>query len=361
MGRQIIATVSQGALRHNLKTVQNFAPKSKVMAMVKANAYGHGIAHVAKAMQEADALGVACLEEALIIRQAGLNNEIVLIEGIFHYNELPLVQAHHITQVIHRWDQIWAIRDYTGECKQKFSIWLKVNTGMNRLGFQREEFSDAYNALSRDLRVEIKGYMTQFAKADDKNDEITLKQQTLFNQVIGERPGEKCLANSAGIIAWPQTHADWVRPGIMLYGASPFLDSPGKTINLKPAMSLKAEIIAVRDVAVGEKVGYFGAWECRTSPRKIAIVAIGYGDGYPRHANNGTPVLVNGKRAEVAGRVSMDMLAIDVTNVGKLNIGDPVILWGDDLPIEEVALATGTIPNELFCRFTNRVYLHLVP
>ncbi|MBS0288186.1 MAG: alanine racemase [Proteobacteria bacterium] len=360
MSRNVLAQVSQSALRHNLQQVRTFAPKSKIIAMVKANAYGHGLTKVAKTLSDCDALGVACIDEAVKIRQAGILTDIVLMEGIFKEDELPQVLEHNFTLVVHHWQQIQALKNYPHQGGEKFKIWLKVNTGMNRLGFASHEFDEAYSVL-KDLHcVEIIGYMTHFAQADDKQHTLTMRQYERFNEIVGKRVGERCLANSAGIIAWPQTHADWVRPGLMLYGASPFADSVGKDFNLIPAMSLQSEIIAIRDIAEGDKVGYGQTWENHHKTCKVGIVAMGYGDGYPWHARNGTPVLVNGQRVTTVGRVSMDMLAVDLSNVKHVEVGMPVTLWGKDLPIEEVARHALTIPYELFCRFTERVHVEVI-
>lgn len=358
MSRPLLATVYMEALRHNLAQVRRYAPRSKVMAMVKANAYGHGLVQAAQALTGAEALGVACLEEALLLRQAGITNEIVMIEGCFSAEELSLVQQHRLTQVVHCFDQISAMQAYSAShasLSQPFSIWIKINTGMNRLGFSLSEFSDAYAALSAFSTdaIHILGFMTQFSKADERDDPLTMAQLALFEQCVKDKPGLRCIANSAGILGWPQSHADWVRPGIMLYGASPFAEEDGHVFDLKPTMQLESRIIALQTVAKGESVGYAGKWQSPRPFSQVAVVAIGYGDGYPRQANSGTPVLVNGHRAAVAGRVSMDMLGIDVSDCGPVKIGDPVILWGAGLPIETVARAIGTLPNELFCRCTN--------
>ncbi len=360
MARYVLAQVSQSALRHNLQQVRKFAPNSKVIAMVKANAYGHGLTKVAKTLQDCDALGVACIDEALKIRQAGVSTNIVLMEGIFKEDELPLVQEHHFTLVVHHWQQIQALKNYAHLPKEKFKVWLKINTGMNRLGFPAHEFEEAWRALNAITTVELIGFMTHFACADDKQGALTMHQFEQFKEAVGLKSGKLCLANSAAILGHSQTHGDWVRPGLMLYGASPFPDSVGTDFNLQPAMSLYSEIIAVRSLKMGEKVGYGSTWENTRENSKVGIVAIGYGDGYPWHAKNGTPVLVNGQRVHTVGRVSMDMLAVDLSTIKDVEVGANVTLWGKDLPIEEVARHAGTIPYELFCRFTERVHVEVI-
>lgn len=360
MARNIVATVSPTALRHNLQQIRKLAPSSKIMAMVKANAYGHGLTTVATALQGVDALGVASIEEGLLLRKTGIQTDTVLIEGIFRDEELPLVQTHRFTQVVHHWPQIQALKCYSSEINQPFKVWIKINTGMNRLGFGLEEFEEAYRVLSSLPNVQLMGMMTHFSHADDKSSDVTLTQIQRFEQLVKDFPGEKCLANSAAILAWPQAHANWVRPGLMLYGASPFNHSTGVELNLLPAMTLRSEIIAVRKIVKGEKVGYSGTWENAKGDGTIGIVAMGYGDGYPWHAKSGTPVLVNQQRVHTVGRVSMDMLAVDISSIGTVKVGDPVILWGENLPIEEVAQHAGTIPYELFCRFTERVTVKVI-
>ncbi len=359
MSRQVTAKVSKQALLHNVNVVRNLAPEAKILAMVKANAYGHGLVQVAKALTTVDALGVASIEEALQIRQAGVKTDIVLMEGIFNPDELVLVQTHRLVLVIHHFAQLQALQHYDKPIRQKFKVWLKINTGMNRLGFSPNEFRDADSLLLQLPQVELVGYMTHFAKADEKDNESTRRQYEQFYSLIGDRIGAQSLANSAGILGWPQAHGNWVRPGLMLYGASPFANSTGRDVNLQPAMTLHSTVIAVRDVKAGEQVGYGGMWECFSHDSKIAIVAMGYGDGYPWHAKNGTPVLVNNQRVGTAGRISMDMLAVDVSSLSDVKVGDPVVLWGEGLPIEEVARHAATIPYELFCRFTQRVSVEM--
>lgn len=355
MARPLSAMISQTALAHNLARVRHFAPEAKVMAMIKANGYGHGLIHVAKTLASADAFGVACIEEAMQLRAGGITNEIVLIEGIFTADEVPLVAKHQLTQVIHSFEQIEVLRRYEAPAST-FPVWIKINTGMNRLGFSAAAFEDAYVAIKNIPSLSVIGYMTQFVKADDRADPLTTKQIVMFDKLVGDKPGQKCLANSAGILGWPDSHRDWVRPGIMLYGASPFSEDIGTTFGLKPTLSLSTRIIALQSVGLGESVGYAGVWQSKRENSVIAILALGYGDGYPRQAQNGTPVLVKGKRAQIVGRVSMDMLAVDVTDIPDSKVGDEVILWGEGLPIEEVAAAMGTLPNEIYCRCTNGRY-----
>lgn len=353
MAGHVVAYISKEALAHNLQQVKCYAPGAKVLAMVKANAYGHGLVRAAHALSEADALGVARIEEALLLRQAGVRTPIVLIEGIFRKEELRWVQTHRLVMVVHHWDQIAALQSFSQPLLAPFEVWLKINIGMNRLGFSPSVFAEAYQALCRS-GVTLLGFMGHFSHADERQNQTTLRQWETFLHVVGERPGLKCVANSAAILSWPQGHADWVRPGLILYGVSPFSDTLGRDHQLRPAMSFQAEIIAIQTVSKQATVGYSGTWENPRAESRIGIVCVGYGDGYPWQAQNGTPVWVNGQRVPLVGRVSMDMLAIDITEIDA-KVGDRVILWGDPLPVEEVARAIGTLPYELLCRLQSRV------
>jgi len=351
MWRQAVARISQKALQHNLKRVRQLTPKAKILAMVKANAYGHGLVETARALAKADALGVASLDEALVLREAGVRNEIVLMEGIFHPAELDWVQKWQLTLVVHQPFQVQALVDATFE--KQIKVWLKINTGMNRLGLAPAEFASGYAQLSQ-KGVKIVGFMTHFSQVTGKDDKCMQAQCTAFKALIGAKKGQRSLANSAAILVAPQTHADWVRPGGILYGVSPFADTHGAQYGLIPAMSLHANVIAVRTLTRGDRVGYGGKWENKRGVCQIAIVGIGYGDGYPWQAKTGTPVWVAGQRAKVVGRVSMDMLAIEIGTL-KVAVGDEVTLWGADLPVEEVARHAQTLAYELLCRVTSRV------
>lgn len=358
MGRKVYAEISKQALIHNFHVVKQQAPNSKILAMVKANAYGHGIVSVAKMLKAADAFGVANIEEALILRQAGIENPIVLMEGFFDTTEFEWISQYQFIPVIHRLDQIEALEAH--RFSSSVSVWIKINTGMNRLGFSQSDFLSAYERLKKIPFIHIIGFMTHFPQADERENPFTAQQTDIFLETIKTLPGEKCLANSAGILAWPQTHYDWVRPGLMLYGASPFADKTSADLNLKPAMQLTAEVISIQPIAKGQRVGYGGKWESQSNATRIGIVSIGYGDGYPWHAQSGTPILVNRDLTHIVGRVSMDMLAMDLTHLPDTKVGDPVQLWGEHLPIEHVAKGAGTIPYELFCRLTDRVTIQMV-
>lgn len=334
------------------------APGKKVIAMVKANGYGHGMLTVARAIPYVDAFGVASIEEAVRLREAGIQTDIILMEGIFSQEEISLVQHYDFIQVVHSQYQVEILKKYT----YPFKIWLKINTGMNRLGLSCDQFVSVYNQILELKYIHLYGFMTHFAKADNKQDDMTLRQYAAFLKTVGHLPGAHSICNSAGIVHWPQCHGDWVRPGLLLMGASPFVDCTGPDLGLRPAMNLSSQLIAIQWVKAGETVGYAGTWANATQDRLMGIVAIGYGDGYPWHAQNGTPVLIHNHRVPLIGRVSMDMIAVDLTLLLQhhieVKIGDTVILWGDNLPIEHVAAHAGTVPWELFCRLTERVTMH---
>lgn len=352
MSRPTRATIRLDALRHNLAEIRRRAPRSRIMAVIKANAYGHGIPSVARALRDADAFAVASLEEALKVRDAGLTNPVVLLEGAFAPEEQAQAAANGFEIVVHTHRQLEWLKRYDGP---SLSVWLKLDTGMNRLGFKPEEFRTAWDALNGLAGVAgTPRLMTHLAKADERDEEFTARQQEILDEITADLPGERSVANSAGTLAFPATHRDWIRPGVCLYGVSPLDGSDGPDENLRPAMTVSTELIAVKNMRRGECVGYGGHWVAPEDTR-YGIAAIGYGDGYPRHAPNGTPVLVNGKRAALIGRVSMDMIAVDLRVQPEAKEGDPVVLWGEGLPVEEIARAAGTIPYELLCGVTQRV------
>lgn len=357
------AVINLDALRHNLQIVRKFAPNAKIMPVIKANAYGHGMFRVASALQSTDAFAVARVDEGVRLRKAGITNIITVLEGFSCVNELEAILAYQLDTVVHSFTQLsmFEARPELNAC----SIWLKLDTGMNRLGFKAEEFITAFQRLKHCSL--IKGpinLMTHLANADITQDTTTLKQIALFNdtittlfadQTIESKVSCACsIANSAGILAWPISLTDWVRPGIMLYGISPFPENTGEYWQLKPVMGLHSRLIAVKPLLKGDKVGYSGTWTC-TKPTQLGIVAIGYGDGYPRHAKAGTPVLVNGQRVPLIGRVSMDMITVDLESQPMAMPGDSVTLWGNGLAIEEIAQCADTIPYTLVCGITQRV------
>lgn len=352
MSRPTHMTIDLVALRHNLERVHEIAPGCSVIAMVKANAYGHGVVRIAQALPAADALGVASLEEGMKLREAGMTRPVVLMEGLFYPDELAEAAKHDCTLVVHHLAHVEMLEKAAVE--KPFTIWLKINTGMHRLGIDPAEIDTLYQRLMAASAVKKPiGFMTHFAEADSIDSDATVQQIKLFNQVTAHLSGPRSMANSAGILAWPAAHADWVRPGLMLYGASPFPHKTGLDYGLQPVMTLWSRLIAVTRVKKGGKVGYGGTW---TAPEDltIGVVGVGYGDGYPQYAKNGTPVLVNGVICPLVGRVSMDMLTVDLRNLPQANVGDTVVLWGAGLPAELVARHSNSSAYEILTRMTPR-------
>ncbi|MEY4848769.1 MAG: hypothetical protein RLZZ36_1882 [Pseudomonadota bacterium] len=345
------ALIDLAALRANFALFRRAAPRSKILAVVKANAYGHGVLPVVSALTAADGFAVARLEEAIELREAGVVHRIVLLEGVFSAAQLRVARAHRVDLVVHHSSQLDLL---DAEPVGDEDLWIKIDTGMNRLGFAPEQVSEVHARLRALPRAPSNvRLMTHFARADD-DAAMTVQQrqrfsiaQSLWAQAGGGSP-EASLANSAGVLLRPDSHADWVRPGIGLYGASPCASRSAAEFGLAPVMTLQSAVIAVRSVAVGESVGYGATWRAER-PSRIAIVAAGYADGVPRHLPSGASVLIDGRRAPLAGRVSMDMIAVDVTDSPHAGVGSPVVLWGHGLPVDEVAAAAGTLAYELLC------------
>jgi len=353
MSRPTFMTIDLAALCHNVDRVRELAKGRLIMAMVKANAYGHGIERVATALSsKVDAFGVASLEEGVRLREAGITQPIVLIEGLFYPEELTEAARHHFILVVHHLPHVEMLEQ--AKVEVPFTIWLKINTGMHRLGIPPTQAHDIYQRLLAIKAVKKPiGLMTHFGEADAVDSNVTQEQIKRFNEVTSGLDGPRSLANSAGILAWPTAHGDWVRPGLMLYGASPFSDKTGLNYKLESVMTLWSRIIAITAVKKGGKVGYGGTW---TAPEdmSIGVVGVGYGDGYPQFAQNGTPVLVNNTECSLVGRVSMDMLTVDLRKQPQAKIGDPVILWGKGLPVERIAQHSHTSPYEILTRMTPR-------
>lgn len=357
MNRLIRAVIDTRALRHNLRTIRERARGARVMAVVKANAYGHGLVPTALALAEADAFAVARLEEGLVLRAAGITQPIVLLEGVFAAEHLLEAARHGFDLVVHDPLQIELLEEFSGSAR--FVVWIKIDTGMNRLGFRPEDFPTALERIQR-MRppaLEIR-LLTHLARADEGDDTMTREQLARFRKATAGLDYAVSIANTAGLFGNVPLGCDWVRPGLALYGASPFEDKAAAELGLQPVMSLETSVIATRQVKKGETVGYGGAWKA-SHDSTIAIVAAGYGDGIARGLGGGTPVLINGERAPLVGRVSMDMIAVDVTKLTRVHVGTPVVLWGVGLPVEEVAQYAATIPYELLCGVSQRVPLEL--
>lgn len=352
MTRPARVLINLNALRHNLHRVRTLAPRAKVMAIVKADAYGHGITRIAKALSAADAFGVACLEEARQLRSAGIAQPVILLEGPYSAGELNEIVQLDLDIVVHDLTQIEMLE--SAHLSAPVSVWIKIDSGMHRLGFLPEIFDEVWRRLNDCASVTQIRLMTHLATANERTNPMTGEQLACFNDLCKDLAVEKSIANSAGIIAFAESHTDWVRPGLMLYGVSPLSDSNGKDEGLQPVMSLQTELIAVKLLRANEPVGYGATWRC-PEDMPVGIVAAGYGDGYPRHAPSGTPVLVNGERVSLIGRASMDMLIVDLRNQPDARVDDPVLLWGDGLPVEEIANHAGTIPYELLCGVHKRL------
>lgn len=348
--RPIQATISASALQHNLGIVKQHAKTAKVMAVVKANAYGHGLIHVAHALNTADGFAVLNLSEAIDLRESGFEHDILLLEGAFDQEELRIAASFDIHIVVHHAQQIEMLQNT--KLARAINIYLKMNTGMNRLGFMPAEYCSAYQQLTSCQNVNHITLMTHFATADEAIG-ITQPLQC-FQEATKGLANPISLANSATILRHPEAHADWVRPGIMLYGATPVSGTPATAFDLKPAMKLTSAIIAEQILEAGESVGYGGTFTASKRTR-IGVVACGYADGYPRHAPNGTPIAVAGSMTETRGRVSMDMLCCDLTDLPKATVGTPVELWGNIVPVDAVAEASGTVGYELLCALAPRV------
>ncbi|MFW0094501.1 MAG: alanine racemase [Coxiella endosymbiont of Haemaphysalis qinghaiensis] len=348
-----LATIDLQALKYNFSRVKEIVPQSFVLAMIKSNGYGHGLVRVAKTLTLANAFGVACIDEALILRENGITTPIVVVCGFGDETELNEFTQHNLVAVIHHSHQVSLLEK--NKTSSPLQVWLKVDTGMHRLGFSLEKATSAYNRLSACLSVQKPiGLMTHLADADNKDRSFTERQINQFMKIAKNRDVKKSVVNSAGLLAYPTAFFDWIRPGIMLYGVSPFSWKTGMRQNLKPVMTLSAKIIAIKNCRPGDVIGYGCTWRSSENTL-IGIVSIGYGDGYPRHAPSGTPTLLHGKICPLIGRVSMNMMTINLRHELDAKIGDKVILWGNGLPVERIAEQAGTIGYELLCRISQRV------
>lgn len=348
--RPLTATIDLSALRHNLGVMRRHAPRSKVFAVLKANAYGHGLLRAARAFAEADGFAAVELDSAVRLREAGYGQAIALLEGPFEARELPVFAQHRLMPAIHTFEQIDMLE--AAPADTRLDVLLKVNTGMNRLGFQPGDFAAALARLQSSAHVSSITCMTHFANADTASG--IAEPLRIFERLTGRLGLPRTLANSAAVLRYPESHADWIRPGIALYGCSPFSESVGTGLDLKPAMTLESTLIAVRELAPGDAVGY-GSTFIADRRLRVGVVACGYADGYPRHAPSGTPVLVDGRLTATVGRVSMDMLCVDVNDIEGARVGSRAVLWGEGNPVEAVAGAAGTVGYELLCALAPRV------
>ena len=354
MGRATTATIHLDAIRANYLLAKSVAKHAKAMAIIKADAYGHGAVPVAKGLSNiADAFGVACIEEALELREAGIENPILLLEGFFTTDELPIISAQNLWSAVHSLEQIDDIAN--SQLSAPINVWLKMDSGMHRLGVAPQDFKMAYDKLKSLDNVADVILMSHFASADDLTDASTAAQVALFEHASEGIDAGISLANSAGTLGHDNARREWQRPGIMLYGATPFDHAHPLADQLQAGMSLTSKVIAVREVPAGEAVGYSATYVC-DKPTIVGTVAMGYADGYPRHAVSGTPVIVNGQRTQIIGRVSMDMITVDLTHIKDAHVGADVEFWGKNLPAAEVAPYCNTIPYTLFTGITRRVH-----
>ena len=364
MTRPLRAEISASALRHNYHFAKRLAPQSQVFAVVKANAYGHGLERVARALHDADAFATLELDSAAALRKLGFEQPILMLEGLFAKDEIPLYCQHRLMMTVHSDVQMDMLSQQRPAIP--LTVFLKMNSGMNRLGFPADRYP---GELRKAEALQQKGVvgdlvlMTHFASADGP-DGVGDALKRFVDAVYAANGSllQRSTANSAATLRYPETHFHWVRPGIMLYGSSPFADQSAAELGLNPVMTLRSEIIGVQTLERGDKVGYGGVFTAKKRMR-VGVVACGYADGYPRHApgggpdvsQHGTPVLVGGKRTRTVGRVSMDMMVADITDMPHVHIGAPVTLWGEGLPADEVAHAAGTVAYELFCAVAPRV------
>jgi len=356
------AVISRRAVKHNFQKIKSLAPESKVISVLKANAYGHGLLEMASILTDSDIFGVARLEEAMALRDGDVDKQILLMEGFFNLEDIALLRIHNFQTVIHSFDQIEKLEQSNNieTTSLSLKVWLKIDTGMNRLGIAPHEFDEALSRLKAiDYVSNDINFMTHFSCADDLANDFTKQQMLQFNQLVGDQSGELTLANSAGILAWPESHCDWIRPGLLLYGCSPMNDRTGSQDGFVPAMTLSTSVIAIKPLLKDENVGYGAHWKTSKNTQ-LGVIAIGYGDGYPRHAKAGTPVLINGKRYPIVGRVSMDMITVDLGDNHEVNCGDKAIMWGSELPVEEIAQWSDTICYELILQLTSRVNITFV-
>ncbi|MEH6443015.1 MAG: alanine racemase [Oceanospirillaceae bacterium] len=353
MARAAQAVVDLAAIESNFKLAKSLAKEAKAVAIIKADAYGHGAVQVAKKLEPlADAFGVACIEEALELREAGVKAPILLLEGFFSADELPIISENNFWIALHSVFQVDLIRQ--ASLIKPINVWPKVDSGMHRLGLTADQARDVYQQLIDMDNVADIVWMSHMACADEPGNDMSAQQIAFFDLAVDGLEAEQSLANSPSILSIKDAHRQWIRSGLMLYGASPFEESQEFTDQLKPAMTFKTEVIALKEVASDGAVGYAASYVC-DGAREIATIAIGYADGYDRHIPNGSPIIVAGQRAKIAGRVSMDMVTVDVTGLKDIQVGSEVEMWGTQLSVNEVAVAALTIPYTLFTGVTKRV------
>ena len=351
MKRSSRITIHPKALQHNLKCAKQAAPNSKTLAVIKADAYGHGAVATAGILYElADAFAVSCIPEAVELREAGISKPITILQGHQNIDDLRIAAHYGFRLTVHDVSQLAVLDTYS--FKHQFDINLKIDTGMHRLGFQPDQAEKIYSKLKKHAQVDSESLimMTHLSSADELEKETTIQQLECFEEACKNIPAPQSIANSAGILGWDKSHVDWIRPGIMLYGGFPFAKHYREVHELKAAMTLSAPVISVHNLKKGDCIGYAGSWQC-PNDMTVAVIACGYADGYPRHAKSDTPVWINGKEAQLVGRVSMDMIVIDINDFedNVIRVGDLAELWGENLSVDRVAESAETIAYELLC------------
>ncbi|HSC24517.1 MAG TPA: alanine racemase [Casimicrobiaceae bacterium] len=350
MARPLVAQIDLAALGANVDRVRTFAPGARVLAVVKADAYGHGLARVRPALRAADGLALIEIDKAVRLRETGEERPILLLEGFFDAAELPTLAEHRLATVVHTTEQVEMLDG--ARLSRPLDVWLKINTGMNRLGIAPADVHKVTSRLARAPAVASLHLMMHFARSEEPQGLV--EPLARFDAACEGLPYPRSLANSAAVVRYGEVGGHAVRPGIVIYGATPFADRTAAELGLAPVMTLRSKLIGVQALAAGESVGY-GATFTATRPTRIGVVACGYADGYPRHAPNGTPVLVDGRRVPMAGRASMDMITVDISSLPDARVGSDVVLWGKGLPVDEVARFAGTVGYELLCAVAPRV------
>ena len=353
MSRPVWARINLAALNHNLNRVKQLTPNTSVMAVVKANAYGHNAEQVARAIEnQADGFAVAGIEEAETLVKAGIKKEIHLLSGFHESTELQAVSEWGLIPAIHTWEQVAQLEQTT--LNRPITVWVKFDSGMHRLGFNPSDVDRVVERLEQLPNVGQLRLMSHLCCADDQNSLSTRRQIEVFDRVCASHIFAKSLANSAGVCAWPDTHRDWVRPGIMLYGCTPLLYASEQDLNLKPVMSLCSKLIAIKNLKTGDAIGYGGDYKCPQDMR-VGVVACGYGDGYPRGVSGDAVLWLAGQHAKLVGRVSMDLISIDLTGTPHAKVGDVVELWGENVLATDVASSANTISYEILSGVAPRV------
>ena len=357
MRRSARIVIHPEALQHNLTRAKQCAPKSQLLAVIKANAYGHGSADTAGILyQIADEFAVSCVPEAVVLREAGIDKPITILQGFQDDRDLRIAEQLKLRLTVHDDNQLRLLDNYSSTSGNRFDLNLKIDSGMHRLGFQPERTETIFNKLKSHSLVNPDSLilMTHFSSADELDNDCSSKQIKVFNNACKNISAQKSIANSAGVLGWKDSHTDWVRPGIMLYGSSPFANKTREELDLKAAMTFEAPVISVHDLKKGDSIGYAASWSCPKDMR-VAVVACGYADGYPRHAASGTPLWLNGQETQLLGRVSMDMIVVDANEYSEnpVRVGDTAELWGQNVSADRVATSAETIAYEILCNSGN--------